>query len=214
MSLGPKRTKYLGSFILDPTPTEPGQWWFNSTENNFKFFGGEETYTFGGTYSKTVSVPAEEFGRPNTNPPTVVDQDNLTLYSFTLNTDRVTYKFPIPTDYDSGSFEFWVVWTNDGGVDDNGKDVKWQLDYQVGDEGDAISGSHANSPKSVEDTYTSGSGWVEHHTAHMSIAESDFTGKLCIYLKLSAVTPTGTALTCEPHLIGMCFTYTAKRFII
>ena len=71
---------------------------------------------------------------------------------------------------------------------------------------DAASGSHANSPKSVEDTYDSDLGWVEHHTEYMTIAEADFSGKLCIFAKLSAVTPVGEALTCEPHLIGMCYT--------
>uniref|UniRef100_A0A6M3M990 Uncharacterized protein n=1 Tax=viral metagenome TaxID=1070528 RepID=A0A6M3M990_9ZZZZ len=159
-----------------------------------------------GTFSKTVSVPAEEFGRPNTNPPDIVDQDNLTLYKFTLDTDLITYKLPVPSDWAGGDIKFWVVWTNDGGVDDNGKAAKWQLDYQIGDEGDAVSGSHANSPKSVEDTYDSDSGWVEHHTGYMAIAADDFSGKLCIYAKLSAVTPVGAALTCEPHLIGMCYT--------
>jgi len=162
-----------------------------------------------GTFSKTVSIPAEEFGLPNTNPPGIVDQDNLTLYKFTLDTDQVTFKLPVPGDYAGGNIDFSIIWTNDGGVDDNGKAAKWQLDYQVGGEGDVISGSHANSPKNTEDTYASASGWVEHHTGIMTIAVADFSGKLCIFLKLSAVTPTGAALTCEPHLSGMCFTYTA-----
>jgi len=81
-------------------------------------------------------------------------------------------------------------------------------------EGDVISGSHTNSPKTVEDTYASASGWVEHHTANMEIAEADFSGKECIYLKLSAITPSGTALSCEPHLLGICFAYTAKRYLV
>lgn len=210
------RTAFLGLLDSDPPISElrSGQWWYNSTEKAFKFYNGEIIAVLGGTYSKTVSMPAEQFGRPNVNPPVVVDQNNLTLYKFTLNTDKVTSKFPIPSDYDSGPFQFYIVWTNDGGIDDEDKYVKWQLDYQVGTEGDVISGSHANSPKSVEDTYESGSGWVEHDTAIMEIASADFSGKTCIYLKLSAVTPTGVALTCEPHLIGMCFTYTAKRFVI
>lgn len=162
-----------------------------------------------GTFSKTVSISAEEFGLPNTNPPGIVDQDNITLYKFTLNTDLITHKLPVPSDWAGGDISFWVVWTNDGGVDDNGKAAKWQIDYQVGEEGDAVSGSHANSPKSVEDTYDSASGFIEHHTGLMTIAEADFLGKLCIFLKLSAVTPGGTPLTCEPHLVGMCFTYRA-----
>ena len=160
--------------------------------------------------SKTISVGADAFGRPNTNPPTVVDQDNLTLYSFTVNTDRVTYKFPVPFDYDGDPILFYVVWTNDGGTDDLNKWVKWQLDYQTAAEGDVVSGDHANSPKSVEDQYTSNSGWVECHSDVMEIQASDFAGKTCIFLKLMAVTAPDIVLSCEPHLIGLCFTYNAK----
>lgn len=161
------------------------------------------------TEVKTIILASDAFGRPNTNPPNIVDQDNLTLYSFTLNTDSLTVKFPVLWDYVSGDIVFNVIWTNDGGVDDNGKFAKWQIDYQVGTTGDVISGSHANSPKVAEDAYGSDSGFVETHADDMTIAEADFAGKQCIFIKLSAVTPAGTALTCEPHLVGICYTYTA-----
>jgi len=156
---------------------------------------------------KTVSLPADEFGRPNTNPPDIVEIDNVILYEFSLNTDKMMFKFPVPSDYHEGDFTFFVVWTNDGDTDDNGKDAKWRLDYQTSTMGDPINGSHANSPKEINDTYTSDTGWIEHHTGIMTIAAADFAGKLCIYLKVSAITPDGVALTCEPHLIGICYTY-------
>jgi len=162
-----------------------------------------------GTFLKTVAVPADEFGLPYTNPPGIVDLDNLTLYKFTLNDDQVTYKLPVPSDYHSGDATFSVIWTNAGDTDDNGKVVKWRLDYQVGGEGDVISGDHGSSPKNTEDTYTSALGWVEHHSGIVTIAEADFLGRLCLFLKLSAVTPVGTPLTGEPHLIGVCYTYRA-----
>jgi len=167
------------------------------------------TPTTRGTYQKTISIPADQWGKPPTNPPTAVLQDNVILYAFTLNNDSLEYKFPIPDDYYGGDIDFSIIWTNDGGVDDNGKNAKWQFDYQTATEGDPVNGSHANSPKTVEDTYTSDTGWIEHHTGNMTIAADDFAGKLCILLKLSAVTPAGTALTCEPHLMGICFTYMA-----
>ncbi len=162
-----------------------------------------------GTYSKDVDLPGDNFGLPNVNPPAVVDQDNITLYAFTVDTDKMTLKFEIPPDYGGGDIEIFVMWTNDGGVDDNGKNANWQLDYQTVVEGDVVSGSHANSPKSAEDTYASDSGWVEHHTDAMTIAAADFSGKHHIFLKLSAVTVAGDPLTCEPHFICMCFTYRA-----
>lgn len=160
-------------------------------------------------YTKVIALPADQFGRPNTNPPTAVDQDNLTLYSFTVNTDHLTAKFPTPTDYVSGPMEFRAIWTNDGGTDDNGKTVKFQLDYQSSTEGERCAGSHANSPKTVEDTYASASGWIEHRTAYVSIAATDFDALDCIYGKFSFVTPTGSALTCKPHLLGVCLRYLA-----
>lgn len=205
---------YLGKLAAAPASPIIGQWWYNTTDANFVFYNGEITAILGGTWTPSTALPAEAFGLPNTNPPGIVDQDNLTLYKFTVNTDHVTYKFPVPSDYHEGPLNFSVVWTNDGGVDDNGKNVKWQLDYQVGTEGDVIAGSHANSPKTVVDTYASASGWVEHHTDFMLIAAADFAGKACIFLKLSAITAPATVLSCEPHLVGMCFGYTAKRYLI
>lgn len=165
----------------------------------------------GGTYTKLLNLPADEFGRPNVNPPTVVDQDNLTLYRFTLNTDRLTAKLPPPSDYANGPLEFNVVWTNDGGVDDNGRNVRWQIQYQVGSEGDVISGNHANSPKQVDDIYASALGWVEHHSNFMQIAGIDFLNEECIYVRFMAITPVAPALTCEPHMLGVCLRYKALR---
>jgi len=146
-----------------------------------------------GTYIKSESIPADEFGRPNLSPPDVVDQDNVTLYAFTVNTDSMTFKFPTPADLARGSnLDFIVLWTNDNGVDDNGKNVKWQLSYQTGSEGDPVSGSHANSPKTVEDAYTSDAGSIECRAAPMTIANADFAGETCIYIKLMAITAPAT----------------------
>ncbi len=209
----PLRTGYLGILAADPASADlvSGQWWYNSTELNWKFYNGDVTILFGGTFTKERHILGSEFGRPNTNPPGIVDQDNLTLLSFTVNTDKLTYEFDVPDDYAEGPIDFHVEWTNDGGADDDGKNVKWQIDYQVGNVGDAISGSHANSPKTVEDTYASVLGWILHHTAVMSIGAADFDGKHAIYLKVSAVTAPATALSCEPHLTSLHMTYKAKR---
>jgi len=177
------------------------------------FFSPRQTIgSAGATYTKTISLPADELGKPVANNPVVVDHDNVTLYSFTVNTDILTYKLPIPSDYASGGLKLNVVWTNDGGSDDNDKNVKAQFDYQTATEGDAISGSHANSPKTVEDTYESASGWIEFHSDYVTIAEADFTDKFCIYVKISFVTPTPTALSCKPHLMGLCLQYMAYTF--
>jgi len=166
----------------------------------------------GATYTKTEDVAADELGIPVANNPTVVDQANLTLYAFTVNTDFMTYKLPRPSDYASGGLKLNVVWTNDGDTDDLNKNVRAQFDYQTASEGDSVDGSHANSPKNVNDTYTSASGWIEHHSDYVTIAEADFINEECIYVKVSFVTAPATALSCDPHLIGICLQYTAYAY--
>jgi len=166
----------------------------------------------GATYLKTISISADELGKPAANNPTVVDQDNLTLYSFAVNTDFLTYKLPTPSDYATGGLKLNAVWTNDGGTDDQNKNVRAQFDYQVSAEGEAVSGSHANSPKNVNDTYTSASGWISHHSDYVTIANADFGSDDCIFLKVSFVTAPETALSCEPHLVGICLQYIAYAF--
>ena len=157
-------------------------------------------------------IPVESLGRPNTRPPTVVDQANLRLLAFTVDTDSVSFKFPIPWNLVSGSdLELQVVWTNDGGVDDNEKNVKVQMDYQISSEGTIIDGSHENSPQTIEDTYIYSPGWTEHRTGFMTIPSADFAGGFCVFIKLSFVTAQTVVLTGEPHLIGVCLRYTAHK---
>lgn len=164
----------------------------------------------GGTHVRIHQMDTSHLGKNPTNPPVVVVQDNVILYEFTVDTDEIHASLPIPHDYASGDLNFSVVWTNDGGVDDNGLNVEWQLSYQTATEGDAVNGSHANSPKTIVDTYTSDSGWIEHHSGVMTIASADFSGKVCIIVKISAIT-TADPLSCEPHLMGVCLTYIAHN---
>ena len=187
-----------GCILVDAeTSGSPGDTW-----------DGEEFIPPAPTFvTVTVPILAEEFGMPSSNSPAVIDQGNVTLYGFTLNTDNMTYKFMIPKDYSGGDIEFNPVWTNTGITSDNTKEVKWQLDYQVFEIGEVMDGSHNNSPKSIEDAYASGSGWVPHQTDAMTIAAADFQGKTGILLKLSAITPSGTPITGEPNLIMMNYTH-------
>ncbi len=166
------------------------------------------------TYTKRVSLPAEVFGKAAATTPTIVTLDNLTLYAFTLNADLMTFKFSLPGDYDSGPLRFNVIWTNDGGADDNGLNVRWQFDFQVSTEGGILSGSHTDSPKTAEDTYLGAQGNVEMRTPFIEIPAEDFVGQECVFIKLTAVTPVGAALTCNPRLVGICFAYTASRVVL
>ena len=166
-----------------------------------------------GLYQKILSRPAEEFGRGSTNPPTVVTKDCALVYAFTPDKDELFWSFPVPIDFDNGDLEFGIVWTNDGGVDDKGKRVKWELSYRVGADRDSIAGYHKNSPKTVIDRYRRKKGWIEQHADWITIQEKDFNiakGQVvCINLRLRALS-VGNPLTCEPHFVGMCIRYIAK----
>ena len=159
------------------------------------------------------SIPAEELGLPNTNPPVVVDQDNLTLLEFDVGTDRIMVKIPIPYDFAAGPIELNVVWTNDGGVDDLGKNVRWQFDYQSSACGLPVNGSHANSPKTIQQSYSSAAGWIEHHTPFIKIPYSVFEGRECLFVKIMPVAADAPALSCKPRMIGICSRYSKHRHV-
>lgn len=154
-------------------------------------------------------LPTGVLGKKSIAPPDVVVQDNTKMLTFTVDTDDFFYSWEIPADYAGGDLGIVFHWTNDGGVDDLNKNVKARIDYQVFSEGDSIAGSHANSPKNADDTYTSASGWVPHTTPVMTIAKADFIGEHEMTLRGSFVTADPTVLTCEPHLISVGVIYNA-----
>jgi len=162
-----------------------------------------------GYHYEIVSYDVQNLGKNPTNPPVIVIIDNCALWKFTVDTDKVHSTFPVPGDYWGLDIDFYVVWTNDGGVDDNTKNVTWQINYQTAKDGDQVSGSHANSPKSVTDSYNSTSGWIEHTTGKMTVGYADFQTKKCLIVRIMAITPPGDALTCEPHMLGVCIGYWA-----
>lgn len=142
-------------------------------------------------------------GWPNISPPSIVIQDNTKMLAFTVNSDDFFYAWTVPDDYAGGGLKVVIHWTNDGGVDDNGKNIKFQLSYQVYSDGDSIAGDHANSPKTADDTYTSDVGWGPHTSPFMTIAHADIAGKHAISIRGMFITADPTALTCEPHLLSV-----------
>ena len=139
-----------------------------------------------------------------------LDTSNAQLFAFTVGTDQIYVAFDPPNDYvPNTDIEVEAEWTNDGGTDDNGLDIKLQIDYQTTNFGEAINGSHANSPRSIEDTYTSALGWILHETGGIDIPGSEMVGKHSLFMKISFVAPAGSALTSEPHLTGISIMYQA-----
>ncbi len=163
------------------------------------------------TIVKHVHLDVGRFKIPAAGAPTVVVQDNVAMLSFNQNDTESAYlRWVIPDDYVSGDLAIIIVWTNDGGVDDNGKNVRWQLNYQVvTGPGDSIEGSHANSPKTINDTYTSATGHLVHMTDPTVLAAADFAGAHGIAFRLTAIAAAPTELTGEALFLGAAVNYTA-----
>jgi len=178
-------------------------------------FNTSGAFTGTGSITKTVQMGLEHATLGVGVPPTLVGQDDTGMLEFTVDNDYIYFNIEIPEDYaGSGGLDFRVVWTNDGGVDDNTKAVKVELSYQTTAFGDAISGHHGNSPKSYEDTYDSAAGHIMHRTNAMNIAHADISGKNYVHMVVMFVTPGGAALTSEPRMIGMSMSYTARQVIL
>ncbi len=161
------------------------------------------------TRSHYEHIQAGKFGRPNTNPPDIVTVDNALLLEFDVNTDIVHYKWEVSEHYVTGTdLTINFHWTNDTGVDDNGKNVKIELYYLPVSDGDVLSGSHGNSPRHIDDAYTSDLGSVFHTTEDITIPAADFAGKHQIEMKIMFVTADATALTGKPRLDSMRMGYT------
>jgi len=212
MTYIPQRTQFIGLLAADPDTTllARGQWWINITDNSFRYFDGEHIAILGGHFTRKVELPVASIVLGPTNPPTSVDQDNLLMYKFTLNTDKLAFTIQEPYDYDEThgtGLYIHIIWTNDGGVDDNTKNVKWQITYQTGDDGEVISGTLGT--LTVEDTYASASGWIMHTTAYMIIPHAHFHDAHELFILLQAITPGGVALSCEPHFIAIHLEYEA-----
>ena len=125
------------------------------------------------------------------------------------DTESVFLNWEIPGDYAGGDLEIMIHWTNDGGVDDNGKNIRWQVNYQtVADDG-SIAGDHANSPEVIDDTYTSATGHLFHTTVMAAVAAADLVGVHEVHIRLTALIAAPVQLTGESQFIAMMLVYDA-----
>ena len=162
------------------------------------------------TYTKQVHIGVGTFKIPAAGAPNVQVQDNTVMFSFNQNDTEDAYlSWRVASDYAGGDLTISIHWTNDGGTDDNGKNVLWEVNYQSMTDGDAVSGSHANSPKTAADTYTSASGRIFHTTPDMVIAAADFASKMQINFQLTALAAAPTQLTGESQFVSMMLSYKA-----
>jgi len=198
--------------LTQTAPTVSG--WVQSVGDahgsDFMLFGSHWIKELGVTRTVHRHLSTGLLGKPGVGAaPEIVIQDNAKLLAFTVNTDSFFYEWTIPTNYAGGGLEVAIHWTNDGDTDDLNKNIKFELSYQVYSIGGSIAGSHANSPKVVDDAYTSGAGWVPHTAPSMTIAHADIVGQHAVHLKGMFITADATVLSCEPHLISISKTFEA-----
>jgi len=165
----------------------------------------------GATYTKHEHIDLGLFKIPAAATPNIVAQDNAIIFFFNQNgSEHVHLRWPKGArNYAGGDLKIFAHWTNDGGVDDNGKNVRWEISYQVVTSGGSIAGNHANSPKTINDTYTSDTGHLEHTSPAATIAAADFASAHGIIMKFTAIVPADTALTGEAGLLGFALEYEA-----
>lgn len=161
-------------------------------------------------YSKPVHLDTAHFKIPAAGGPAIATQDNTSMLSFAQNdTESVFLSWEVPADYAGGDLEMQIHWTNDGGVDDNGKNVRWEVNYQTVADFGSIAGDHANSPKLLDDTYTSATGHLFHTTVMSAIAAADFAAAHEIHIRLTAIAAAAVQMTGESQFIALMLVYDA-----
>ena len=169
-----------------------------------------------GHYRKEVHIGIGQFKTPAAGAPAIATQDNTTMLSFAQNdTESIFLTWKVPEDYAGGDLTVEIHWTNDSGVDDEGKNVRWELNYQtVALALGSIAGDHANSPKVVNDTYTSATGHLFHTADMATVAAADFAGDHQVQFRLTAIAPAAVAMTGEAQFLEMMISYDAWRMVI
>jgi len=166
------------------------------------------------TRTHTEHLPAGALGRPNTNPADPIAVDNTLLMEFDVDTDMLHFTWDVSEHYVTATdLMVRFHWTNDGGVDDNGKNVTAQLSYVAFNAGETVAGNHANSPRTVNDAYTSDAGSISHTTPDITIPAADFAGKHHIHFMVMFVTAPATALTGKPRLDAMELEHTEYIYL-
>ena len=167
-----------------------------------------------GTYTEHIHITSSELGKNVTNPP-VVDHYGITkVAEFTVNTDKVSYKYLIPLTYASGDLSIHLNWTRSTtGGDESGKTVKWQVKNLVinGTSENCNSGEITND--AIQDVYDASSTTTQivYQTESITIGSAEFTNGELLIIEIMAVTvDSGVALS-EPALVSIGFEFTSNK---
>ena len=168
-----------------------------------------------GRYTHREHLGVGTFRIPAAGAPANNVQDNTAMLGFNQNDTEDAYtSWEVPSRYAGGDLGVQMHWTNDGGIDDNGKNVRWEVNYQTMDDGDSVAGNHASSPKVIDDTYTSATGYLMHTSPMAAIAAADFAAAHEIRIRLTALAAAPVQLTGESQLTGILLMYDAWSTVI
>jgi len=165
------------------------------------------------TFTEHIHIPASELGRNVTNPPIVNSYGICKVAEFTVDTDKVKYKWLVPTNYASGDITVHVNWTRSTtGDDESAETVKWQI-KNLAINGTSEEVATGENTDAVQDAYTSSSTTdkIGYETDPITIAAAEFAiGEIILFEIMAVTVDSGTPLT-EPALISLGFTYTAYK---
>jgi hypothetical protein len=145
---------------------------------------------------------------PGQQPDLEVIGDTL-VAEYTLNTDSAYRMFKIPAYYVTGA-AFHAHWTKESGIAGNGNElgnaVRWRVSYKVW-AGEGTDINVAPTIVELDDAYNDGGSTTRITQRTANVAAAGFVANYYLSVKVEAVTPDGTALTCEPALISIDLTY-------
>ena len=167
-----------------------------------------------GTFTRHVHWTASNLGKNVTHPP-VVDHYGITkVLKFTVNTDKVSYKWLIPDDYASGDLTLHINWTRSTtGTDESTDTVNWQVKNLVVNGTSEEIAAGENTDDTIQDAYTSSSTTdkICYETEDITIAAGEFSAGELLIMEIMAITVgSGTPLS-EPAIISVGLHYTAYR---
>lgn len=165
-------------------------------------------------YTHIEKIDAGLLGKTPTNPP-IINTAGITLgMQYTVNTDKSNIIYKVPGNYYSGDATAWFNWTKSAvGADESTKEVKWQVKYLKIAPGDNCNSGETT--LSVQDTYDDADliSQIIYSTATIIIPAASLVANSGLALEISAITPSGVALSDEPLLLSMVFQCTCVKIL-
>jgi len=157
------------------------------------------------TYHASI-VTASAYKAPSLKDPTPIVYNSTLLLGFTLNTDQAFRQFKITREYtETDDVSFHVHWTKSSDVNEQNKNVKWQVGVNV------FNGSSQQIPATttytIEDTYDAADTTERTIYRTPDVPIGVLTKGYYLGLYVEAITPVGVAMASEPALYSLDLTF-------